>query len=300
MHRTWPSQSFPTPYRGQFEEENEEPEEQTNKDKRKVRLGDVIDTGKKKYVVEAMISHPENDVLVFRVRACDGSQMVQLLKCSAPSRQDFHVNEVRKLQHLNRCKHFLPVISTFQMEFDGTRFDGFVTFYKPNGNLRNAMGQPDSLKLKLVLHIGEAVHEMHQHGIVHDDLKPENLLWDSDGSVWIIDLESAWYLGERPTLVWGTDGYNAPEKVNNPNSRDQRSDLWAEGVILWELFEGEAHSPPGSVTSGQGVWFNNTPQGLRPLITRLLASRQEDRGNTTEMWEDIQEFYRRAEPGGIQ
>ena len=103
-----------------------------------------------------------------------------------------------------------------------------------------------------------ALEHAHRHGIVHRDIKPENILLATGGIVKVADFGlSRIVLGEDHTrlththLVLGTYEYMAPEQREHAREADERSDLYAAGVVLYEAIAGElpiGHFPPLSRT----------------------------------------------------
>lgn len=84
-----------------------------------------------------------------------------------------------------------------------------------------------------------AIGYLHMKGIIHRDLKLENILCDADGYIKIIDYGLAKILGEdQETMSFcGTPEYLAPEMVNQ-TGHDKGVDWWALGVLIYEMLIG--------------------------------------------------------------
>jgi len=102
-------------------------------------------------------------------------------------------------------------------------------------------------RLELFARVCDAVHHGHQRGIVHRDLKPGNILVDSSGNPRIIDFGVARATdSDMATIqtevgqIIGSLNYMSPEQFEaDPNDIDTRSDVYALGVVLYELMRGE-------------------------------------------------------------
>jgi hypothetical protein len=110
--------------------------------------------------------------------------------------------------------------------------------------------------LQLIPQICDALQYAHDEGVVHRDIKPENVLVDRKGRVKIADFGLAKILGVdvgslRLTAegqVMGTPHYMAPEQIEKPLSVDHRADIYALGVVFYEMLTGDLplgkFSPP--------------------------------------------------------
>ena len=153
--------------------------------------------------------------------------------------------------------------------------------------------------------IAEALEEAHEHGIVHRDLKPANVKVTPDGKVKVLDfgLAKAWEgpgaassdLSQSPTLahtgtaaglILGTAAYMSPEQARG-RAVDKRADIWAFGVVLFEmltgrrLFAGETVSDIlASVLKEEPPWGElppGLPLPLQRVLRRCLRKQPRDR-----------------------
>jgi len=130
-----------------------------------------------------------------------------------------------------------------------TRTEPYLVLeYVDGENLRVVLrGGPDRVPIDTVIDWGRqlaaALAYLHAHGVVHRDMKPENILVTRDGSLKISDFGTAMLEGAR-RLTWkhlseslGTPDYMSPEQIQGGRG-DARSDVYAWGVMMYELLTG--------------------------------------------------------------
>jgi hypothetical protein len=132
---------------------------------------------------------------------------------------------------------------------------------------------PDQL-LSTLIEIASGLAAAHGRSIIHRDLKPENIMRRTDGHIKILDfglartedpdVRTITRLTESGTTP-GTPGYMAPEQLSG-DAVDNRTDLFAFGVLAWELATGE--HPFGS---NQAVMLARMMEGRPPSLSRQLS-----------------------------
>jgi ABC-type oligopeptide transport system substrate-binding subunit len=151
---------------------------------------------------------------------------------------------------------------------------------------------PESLEalVRIASQICMALEHAHERDIVHRDLKPENVLIDSEGNAKLMDFGIARSMASRMTQegrIEGTVFYMAPELALG-KEYDGRADLYALGVMLYELAAGELPFQQGDPVAIISQHVNapvvpprakdaEIPAGLDKLVVQLMAKDPEDR-----------------------
>jgi serine/threonine-protein kinase len=164
---------------------------------------------------------------------------------------------------------------------------------------------PQERAVRIALGVADALGYIHSHGVVHRDLKPENIMVDPDDHIKLIDFGIAGQEGARRltfaklSQVMGTPEYISPEQVKGKRG-DGRSDIFALGVMLYEMLTGKApFQGPNPFAIMNDRLLNNpippreidpsiSPQ-LQEIIYRAIERDPKNRyANTAELARDLE------------
>lgn len=144
-----------------------------------------------------------------------------------------------------------------------------------------------STVVELIIGIARGLAHAHQAGIIHRDVKPANILLDPKAQPKIGDfgLAAATDSDDDDGLVYGTPGYAAPEILSNPKAVGVPSDIFAVGVILYELLTGKMPEEPANPPSTVAKCDKRLDPIFKKATRRNPALRYQD---ANEMADDLQ------------
>jgi serine/threonine-protein kinase len=131
--------------------------------------------------------------------------------------------------------------------------------------------------LETMRDVASAVHYAHEHGVIHRDLKPGNIVIGADGRPFVLDfglahLQEAGRVQSREGLVAGTASYMSPEQARGePAARERATDVYSLGASLYELVTGRAPFDGASFAETLQKVLNNdleSPRKLNPSLPR--------------------------------
>jgi len=184
-----------------------------------------------------------------------------------------------------------PHVPRFVAAGDLERLPYLVMEYVPGRTLQDWLDAPELLPVDEVVRLGAAMahaaHSLHQQNVVHLDLKPANVLIRPDGSAVLLDFGlscSGLYpdlLAEQLRKAVGSPAWIAPEQVVGVRG-DPRSDIFAIGVILYQLLTGKLPFGAPQTAGGlrQRLWMDppplrqrrpELPPWLQEVVMRCLA-----------------------------
>ena len=193
----------------------------------------------------------------------------------------------REIQLSSRVTH-KNVLRVYDLgEADGVRF--LTMQYVEGEDLSSLLKRVGPLPVPRLTHlfrqICEGLAAAHDEGVVHRDLKPQNIMVDAADRVWLTDFGLAKNLGGTAMTelgaVMGTPAYMSPEQVRG-ETVDRRADIYSLGVIFYEMASGQTPFAGGSVyevmmrrltTAPKPITDLNPaiPPYLRKILERCLA-----------------------------
>ena len=151
----------------------------------------------------------------------------------------------------------------------------YVMPYVAGESLRARLARERQLPVdeavRLATQVADALDHAHRHGVVHRDVKPENVLLGEGGHAFVADFgiaravqQAAGATLTRSGVSLGTPQYMSPEQVSAERELDARSDVWALGCVLYEMLAGQ---PPFVAATAQGVAARVMTEDPPPLGT---------------------------------
>lgn len=208
------------------------------------------------------------------------------------------LREARLLAQLHRPRHVVQVWETgsgsLQLAAQTIAVD-FVAMELLNGiSLRTwlATNRPGAAAVvEMFAGVAAGLGEVHALGIIHGDVKPDNIVVDPERVPLLVDFGfanvTAIAASARPREVVGTDGYLAPEaRGGNP---EQASDVYAFAVSMWEAFTGTLPFRRAGLAT---TWFARVrplrrqrlvPRAMRPVLRRALSDDPAQRPSAGEL-----------------
>ncbi len=161
----------------------------------------------------------------------------------------------------------------FIMEYvDGTDVQKMI---QTNGRLT------EEHALAITAHVCDALSYAHKRGVIHRDIKPANILIDREGHIKVADFGLAKMHDPSQTsgltksnMAMGTPDYVAPEVLTPGKVADHRADLYAVGVMLYQMLTGEVPRGMFKLPSQTGI---GTDERFDDIICKALEPKPEDR-----------------------
>lgn len=237
------------------------------------------------FVIEACL-HAGGMAHIYRVHYADGSQdpgFAMAMKIPRMTAGDGAENIVSfEVEHQILQVLTGPHVPRFVAAGDLARVPYLVMEYVPGQTLQHWLDQPEHPDVATLAQLGAAMahaaHSLHKQNVCHLDLKPANVLIRPDGSAVLLDFGLSCHahhpdlLAEELRKAIGSPAWMAPEQVVGVRG-DPRSDIFAIGVILYELATGELPFGAPQTIGGlrQRLWMDPPPpRQLRPDLPEWL------------------------------
>jgi serine/threonine-protein kinase len=204
----------------------------------------------------------------------DRQVAVKVMHANLADDEEFLHRFIREARSAARLSHPGVVQVYDQGQHDGVAY--LAMEYVPGRTLRDLMRERGTLTpreaLDLLEPILDALGAAHAAGLVHRDVKPENVLLADDGRIKVADFGLARAIEgssatTRSSVVIGTVAYLAPEQVRAGVS-DARSDVYGVGVVLFELLTG---APPYDDPNPMALAFRHVHEDVPPLSAALAG-----------------------------
>ncbi len=246
---------------------------------------------------------------------------LKILTLKTDGNDDYQRRFTREAQAISALNH--PNIVTIYEVGEWENISFIAMEFVEGDNLRNLIKKGELL-LRNAVDIGiqtaSALAAAHAAGIIHRDIKPDNIVRRPDGLIKVLDFglakktldlhEKGEVDPEAPTqthqltipgMIMGTAAYMSPEQARGKET-DERTDVWSLGVVIYEMitrhspFLGETKSDMmaailKSETPTLSLYTPGVPQELEEIIKKSLAKDRAERyDNVQEMLSDLKDF----------
>lgn len=239
----------------------------------------------------------------------DRTVAIKILKDEFLGNQDF----IRRFKNESKAIAVLShpnIVKVYDVSF-GDRIQYIVEEFIDGITLKEYLDQQRELKWKEAVHftlqILRALHHAHSKGIVHRDIKPQNIMLLQDGTIKVTDFGIARFShSETRTMTdkaIGSVHYIAPEQARGEVA-DERADIYSVGVMLYEMLTGALPFEADNAVSVAIMQLQADPkpprdinpaipEGLEEITMRAMQKNPDQRyQSAAEMLEDIEAFQR--------
>jgi eukaryotic-like serine/threonine-protein kinase len=245
-------------------------------------LGRVLD---RRYHVRSRIAHGGMATVYLATdKRLDRQVALKVMHAELARDEEFVSRFIGEAKSVARLSH-PNVVAVFDQGSDG-QYLYLAMEYVPGRTLRSLLRErgafPPDAALGIMEPILSGLAAAHAAGIVHRDVKPENVLLTADGRLKVVDFGLAQAQAAtghtREGVLIGTVAYIAPEQVTG-HVTDFRTDVYAAGVVLFELLTGsQPYSAPSPLQVAYKHVNSEVPapsdwaQGIPPAVDRLVRS----------------------------
>jgi serine/threonine protein kinase len=204
------------------------------------------------------------------------------------------VDEKKALLRL-RSKHVVQLFDIVQYDYKGTQETGLILEFIDGKDLRPRSYEPDETYLRVLWQVASGLADIHEAGVIHRDIKPDNIRLDGSGTIKLLDFGLARQAGtdDSTRSIIGTLGYMAPEllsAISGTTIQFSRAvDVYSFGVVAIALLNQDLPSelagrtprplPAGSLARSAP----ELPADVSSMIERCVALSPQDRPAITEV-----------------
>ncbi len=245
---------------------------------------------------------------VYRARqaSVDRDVAIKVLHKSVDGKDESILRFQREARLIARLEHphILPVY-----DFDGSHNPPYIVMrYLSGGTLKEVISRgqlPFDEVGFLMRQLGAALDYAHRQGVIHRDIKPSNIMIDRDGNTFVTDFGIARMAGGTDSTITqagalvGTPEYMSPEQLMGNDEIDHRTDIYALGVMLFQMLTGKLPFPAEPITAlifhhlqspvPSASALNETlPTAIDEIIARAMAKDARQRYETAgELARDV-------------
>ncbi|UCE24254.1 MAG: serine/threonine protein kinase [Candidatus Zixiibacteriota bacterium] len=242
--------------------------------KKAVKIGDYVITGR---IGQGGVA----EIYKARQESLDRDVAIKILSAQMTSDLDIVRRFERESMVIGRLNHpnIVHVIDKGQA---GGRYY-FVMEYINGASLREVIDTPRialKTKLEMIVQVCKALDYAHKNGVIHRDIKPTNVLIDRQGNALVSDFGIAQMVCAPDSemtssdIVMGTLSYMSPEQKISSTNVDQTTDIYAVGIMLYEILVGKKplghFKLPSEINSQLPIEFDS-------IILKCLAQEPKDR-----------------------
>lgn len=236
----------------------------------KYQITQLIAQGGMGAVYKAVHPTLKRNVILKKLTVRGKPQFIERFKREARIMMDFkHDNIVTVYDHFKEGNNYYIVLE-------------FVDGFSLEELIRRERALASDLAMHIFLEVCKALKYAHDNGVIHRDIKPANILISKKGEVKLVDFGIAGYQAEAENdeglttqgMTLGTVSYMPPEQFENTKTVDKVADIYAMGVMLYEMVTGKKpfpgnFSPDTLLMIKRGKYLH--VQKLNPKIDRVIV-----------------------------
>ena len=225
---------------------------------------------------------------VYLVRGSDGRRYaLKTLRTNASATSPECKQRFAQEANLMMTMRHRNLVSVYDAGEDAERGVCYIMMeYMPGGSLKDRIVEKGALPvgeaIAIATQIAEALDMAHFHGVIHRDVKPDNVLFAADGTPKLSDLGVAKLTKEAGDgtetlqgVIIGTPAYMAPEQIIDSSHIDSRADIYSLGIALYEMLTGKRPNDGSTVMGMLAKAVKGDPlpdvRTMRPEVSASVA-----------------------------